>query len=86
MQWVKMSVDKSDKLPFTVQIRGTQDKLVGPNDSRDVSVAHNSLELIVDGVGHRDLALLIPQRQGRCRAEAGTEDRRRAQSGAAKDG
>lgn len=58
MQWITMSVEKPGVLPFTVQIRGAQDKLVGPNDSHDVSVAANSLELVVKEVGHRDMALL----------------------------
>ena len=63
MHWVQMSAQEESKLPFTVQIRGTQDRLVGPNDSRDVSVSRNSLELLIEDVGHRDLALLIPQHQ-----------------------
>lgn len=57
MEWVK----KRGKLPFTVQIRGTQDKLVGPNDSRDLAVATNSAELDpIKNLGHRELALLNP--------------------------
>ena len=57
MEWVK----KRSKMPFTVQIRGTEDRLVGPNDSRDLAVSTNSAELDpIKDVGHRELALLNP--------------------------
>lgn len=59
MRWAKIS----EQLPFTVQILGTQDRLVGPTDSQDVSVGRKAHQIRVDGVGHRDLALLVRQRK-----------------------
>ena len=55
MRWARIS----EQLPFTVQILGTQDRLVGPTDSQDLSVGRKSHQIRVEGVGHRDLALLV---------------------------
>ena len=54
MAWLK----ERDKVPFTVQIRGMKDSIVGPHDSLDVSRSPKSKELVIDDVGHKDLALL----------------------------
>lgn len=54
MTWIK----RRDTVPFTVQIRGTKDSLVGPHDSLDVTLSPKSAELVITGVGHKDLALL----------------------------
>lgn len=55
MTWLS----KQSTVPFTVQIRGTKDSLVGPHDSLDVSRSSNSRELVIDDMGHKDLALLV---------------------------
>lgn len=51
MAWLR----RREKVPFTVQIRGTKDSLVGPHDSLDVTRSSNSQELDIAGVGTRTL-------------------------------
>src|SRR5690606_30743418 len=69
MAWVKHSVDPDSVLPFTVQIRGARDSLVGPHDSRDISTSRRSVELVIDGVGHKDIALLRPENSDKVRTQ-----------------
>lgn len=58
MEWVEKARLGNSALPFTIQIRASEDKLVGRNDSRDIAVSGNSESFVALGLGHKDLALL----------------------------
>lgn len=54
MTWL----EQHGSVPFTVQIRGSNDSLIGPHDSIDLARSTKFQEFVISDVGHLDLALL----------------------------
>ncbi|ULA65683.1 MAG: membrane protein of unknown function [Nitrospira sp.] len=68
MEWVTQGTPPLD-LPLTIQIRGTQDGLVGPHDSVDITYSRKSDVIQMSGLGHSEIALLRSKRVAEIRPE-----------------